>query len=96
MTDKEIRTWIAVLMTAYEKPLNKVMVNEYLENMRDWNLGAEQWHRVKYLAKERLEFFPRVSQLREIAQEVRHEDDARNQADSLRYKQEQWKAEASQ
>ena len=75
--------WIIRLAMAFNFTANKTLIEEYLENLSTWNLTTDQWHRVKFRAKDRFEFFPKICQLTEIAQEVLAEDFSRQAVDEI-------------
>jgi len=64
--------WLNELAVSYpQHDLTKLQVFEYRQEIETWSLDPEQWIEVKSLARRRFTFFPSISELQEIMQEVK-------------------------
>jgi hypothetical protein len=68
-----LKGWLDGLAEAFNHKPTKLESFEYLQELKTWVLTDDQWLEVKSLAKRRHDFFPRLSELLEISQQVRRD-----------------------
>ena len=69
--------WVSELLVAYDRdPHEKVgLIREYVKTLCSWYLTEQQWGQLKELAKVRHDFFPRISQLYDLAVELKNDQE---------------------
>lgn len=65
-----VKEWVTKLAVAYDHKVTAALLIEYQEILGEWSLSDEAWAHLKREAKLRHDFFPRISQLNEIRQEM--------------------------
>jgi hypothetical protein len=68
--------WLDGLAAAVQHKLSPLESFEYKQELETWPLSDEQWLEVKAIAKRRHEFFPRLTELELIRDEVRRKASA--------------------
>jgi hypothetical protein len=70
----KITTWLDALSASFPRhEMSDLQSREYLQELKTWVLTDDQWIAVKSLAKRRYTFFPSISELEAIMQEVRRD-----------------------
>lgn len=73
-----IGEWIVNLAAAYAFELKPALTKQYLKILASWRLSPDQWEELNARALIRHEYFPRISQLFDIACELVQESAIRN------------------
>ena len=76
--------WIEDHAAAYRIEPSELTPRQYLKLLRQWSLESEQWYSLSDRAVLRFSRFPTISELYEMAWEIRHEAEIRANSARLR------------
>ena len=79
----DLNQWIADLAVGFNFELKSGLVKQYLKILSTWKLKPDQWEELNRRALLRYEFFPRISQLYEMACEILNESEAKANSSHL-------------
>jgi hypothetical protein len=68
-----LSSWLIDLAAAFNFELKPGLVKQYLKILATWKLNPEQWEELNARALLRNDYFPRISELYQIACEILHE-----------------------
>lgn len=72
-----LNKWLIDLAAGFNFELKPSLVKQYLKILVTWKLEPGHWEELKMRALLRNDFFPRISNLYEIACEIAHEAEQR-------------------
>jgi len=73
----DLIAWLEDLAAAYRIEPSELTTRRYLKSLRQWSLRPEQWDCLSDRAVLRFSRFPTISELYEIAWEIRQEAEIR-------------------
>jgi hypothetical protein len=86
----DLIAWLEDLASAYRIELSELTLKRYLKSLRQWFLDSAQWEQLSDRAVLRFSRFPKISELFEIACEVRREAELRMNTERMESMRREW------
>jgi hypothetical protein len=80
----DIKKWIFDLAGGFNFELTGTLVDQYVKILAAWKLKPQQWEKLNQRILLRYDYFPRISQLYEVACEILHEAEIKDSSDYLK------------
>jgi len=91
MNEKQLAKWLMDLAACYDHVPQKAAIARYLRILRQWKLSPNQWEELADRAVIRLtRKFPMPGDLQEIASELLHEAELRENSERLNRMRAEW------
>jgi hypothetical protein len=86
----DLIAWLEDLASAYRIEPSELTTRRYLKSLRQWFLEMAQWNQLSDRAVLRFSRFPSISELFEIACELRREAESRTNTERMESMRQEW------